>query len=70
MNIATYLASPTPSTTKKWLIRHDAFDASVPITESITLYTMLSNAGINVDFQVPWYGKYDYSEIVKWIFGL
>ena len=70
MNIATHLASPTPSTPKKWLIRHDAFDASVPITESITLYTMLSNSCINVDFQVQWYGKYDYSEIVKWILGL
>ena len=70
MSLFYHLASPTPSTPQKWFVCHSASDASVPISESITLATILSNMGINVDFNIQWSGGYDCWELVEWIKGL
>lgn len=67
MNLITHLDSTTPPKTKNWYIRHNALDAAVPISESVTLYTMLANLGIGVDFSVTWDDTYDYYELVEWI---
>ena len=70
MNIIYHLAYPTPTIPRRWYIRHGTLDASVPITESITLAAMLSNMGNDVDFEVQWSGGYDCWELVEWIKGL
>ncbi|MCR5455206.1 MAG: hypothetical protein K6F33_09495, partial [Bacteroidales bacterium] len=74
MNLADHLAAPNATTATQWYIRHGALDASIPITESVNLATMLSNIGIHVDFDVPWHvaGKQDYdiANFMEWAKGI
>ena len=58
-------------TTKKWRIRHGAFDRDTSIAIPVILATMLKNKGYEVDFSLPWglphSGDYDLEELFAWI---
>lgn len=74
MNISEKITPQNLSMSKKWFIRHGTLDATVPITESITLMAMVSNLGIDVNFAAPWgvanSRDYNMAELVDWIKGL
>ena len=74
MNISEKITPQNLSMSKKWFIRHGTLDATVPITESITLMAMVSNLGIDVNFAAPWgvanSRDYNMAELVEWIKGL
>lgn len=74
MDLDRRLYQTNTSSTKNWFVRHGAFDSRVPITESINLATRLSNLGVGVDFQIPWYhynrGDFDTAGLMEWIHRL
>ncbi len=66
MDIARGLSRTSQPVAQKWYIRHNATDTAIPLTESVTLATMLENLGQDLDFDIQWEPA-KASELVKWI---
>ncbi|MGL5894442.1 MAG: alpha/beta hydrolase, partial [Bacteroidales bacterium] len=56
---------------KHWYIRHGARDRDISFVMPINLATKLQNAGMNVNFALPWNrphsGDYNLDDLFRWI---
>lgn len=72
MNPLSYVDNP--GCTKHWRIRHGSYDRDTSLAIPVILATTLVNAGLDVDFALPWglphSGDYDVADLFAWIDSL
>lgn len=71
MNPMNYIGSGLSTVAPNWYIRHGAKDRDTSFLVPINLATKLQNAGMNVDFFIPWNrphsGDYNLDDLFNWI---
>lgn len=74
MNPMYYIDAPSAHTAQHWRIRHGSKDKDTGLAISAILALALQNAGIDVDYALPWdkphSGDYDLDELFEWIDAL
>ncbi len=71
MNPMNYIGTGRSTVASYWYIRHGAKDRDTSFLVPINLATKLQNAGMNVDFFIPWNrphsGDYNLDDLFSWI---
>jgi hypothetical protein len=71
MNPINFIGDSVTSVAPFWYIRHGAADRDTSFQIAVNLYTKLVNAGMDVDFALPWnrghQGDYDLNNLFAWI---
>ena len=66
-----YIGTGRSTVASYWYIRHGAKDRDTSFLVPINLATKLQNAGMNVDFFIPWNrphsGDYNLDDLFSWI---
>ena len=71
MNPMSYIGTAATATARHWRIRHGSVDRDTSLAIPVILATKLGNAGLDVDFALPWdrphSGDYDLDELFAWM---
>ena len=71
MNPMAYIGDKGTTTAPHWRIRHGTIDRDTSLGIPVILTTRLQNAGVKVDFALPWDqghgGDYDLDELFSWM---
>ena len=71
MNPVAYVRDPRAVKARHWWIRHGSYDRDTSLAVPAILSLLLKNAGLDVDFLLPWglphSGDYDLTDLFDWI---